>query len=390
MERPHSPPVIDRIRQRLPLLRSTGLWRERRMLDGPQGTVVNIDGREVINFSSNDYLGLANHPKLQEALAAGAKHYGVGSGASQLVCGYSDAHRCLEEKLCHHTGRDRALLFSSGYLANQAMVAALAGKSDQVIGDRLNHASLIDAALLSRARYRRYPHADVMALERMLETTGQQTLVTTDAVFSMDGDIAPLPAIVNACRQHNAMLAVDDAHGFAVLGERGGGTLEHFHLSQTEVPLLMATFGKALGTFGAFVAGDATLIEYLLQSARSLIYTTAPPPALVFATSAAIDLLQSESWRRQKLQHNIELFRRGAAEQGLALQSSVTAIQPLIVHDPGRAVTISNKLLEQGLLVAAIRPPTVPRDTSRLRIVLSAAHTETHITLLLDRLAEAL
>lgn len=360
------------------------------MLDGPQGAVVEIDGRSVINFSSNDYLGLANHPKLQEALADGIKRYGVGSGASQLVCGYSAAHCNLEEKLCRLTGRDRAILFSSGYLANQAMITALCGKGDRILGDRLNHASLVDAALLSRARFRRYPHADVAALERMLEAAGEQALVTTDAVFSMDGDIAPLPDIVSTCRRHNALLAVDDAHGFAVLGKNGGGTLEQFHLSQADVPLLMATFGKALGTFGAFVAGDAALIEYLQQTARSLIYTTAPPPALVYATAAAIDLLQTESWRRQKLQDNVVRFRSAAAERDLPVQPSVTAIQPLVVHDPERAVAVSENLLERGFLVAAIRPPTVPRGTSRLRIVLSAAHSESHIVQLLDGLAETL
>lgn len=390
MEQSYSPPFIISIKQQLQSLRSAGLWRFRRVLSGPQGAIVGIAGREVINFSSNDYLGLASHPGLQRALAEGAKRYGVGSGASQLVSGYSVAHQNLEEKICRFTGRDRALLFSSGYLANQAMITALAGKGDQVIADRLCHASLIDAALLSRARFRRYPHADVAAMRRMLAAVGVQAVVTTDAVFSMDGDMAPLPAVAAACAASGAMLAVDDAHGFGVLGEKGAGTLEHLGLAQADVPLLMATFGKALGTSGAFVAGDATLIEWILQTGRSLIYTTALPPALVHATSTAIDLLQTEAWRRRALQERIEQFCRGAEERGIQLQPSVTAIQPLIVGEPGRATAISAQLQKQGILVAAIRPPTVPRGTSRLRIVLSAAHTENHVTQLLDRLVEIL
>lgn len=388
MERLPGLPIIDSVRQRLQSIRSAGLWRFRRVLTGPQGAVVAIDNREVINFSSNDYLGLANHPQLKKALAKGAEQYGVGSGASQLVCGYTAAHRELEEKICEFTGRERALLFSSGYLANQAMISALAGKDDRIMGDRLNHASLIDAALLSRARFRRYPHVDVAAMQRLLAGNGRHTLVVTDAVFSMDGDIAPLPAMVTACEASGALLMVDDAHGFGVLGKTGAGTLEHFGLHQASVPLLMATFGKALGTFGAFVAGDATLIEYILQGGRSLIYTTAPPPALACATAVAIDLLQAEAWRREVLQERIDQFRRGAEERGLPIQSSGTAIQPLIVGDSDRAITISQQLQEQGILVAAIRPPTVPRGTSRLRIVLSAAHTANQVTHLLDRLAE--
>lgn len=372
-------------------LRQDGLFRERIVIESPQGARVQIGAREFLNFCSNDYLGLAADPRLAEAVHRGAIDFGTGSGASALICGRSRAHRELEENLAAFLGRERALLFSSGYLANLAIVSALLRGRDAIaLEDRLNHASLIDAAVLARARLKRYSHADPIALKALVSSSSCRQLVLTDAVFSMDGDKAPLTEIAKVCAESGALLVVDDAHGFGVLGSNGRGTLEEAGLEPEQAPLLMATFGKALGTAGAFVAGTALLIESLIQFARPYIYTTAPSPALAVATSAALRLVIAEPWRRNRLRDLIRHFRARASGLGIPMKDSCTAIQPLILGDSATAVAVSGRLFAKGVLVTAIRPPTVPRGSARLRITLSAAHSEEQIDLLLNALVESL
>ena len=366
------------------------LYRHRQVLESPQGVDVVVNGERYVNFSSNDYLGLASHPKVIEAFAASARKWGAGSGAAHLVSGHSLPHHALEEELAEFTGRARALLFSTGYMANLGAVSALLGRGDSVFEDRLNHASLIDAGILSRARLKRYGHADASELVTQLDATDSGSkLVVTDGVFSMDGDLAPLPELAQACQQKDAWLMVDDAHGIGVVGPHGRGSLEHFNLNTEAVPILVGTLGKAFGTFGAFVAGSETLIESLIQRARSYIYTTALPPAVAEATRASLRLIQTESWRREKLQQLVNRFRRGAIESGLPLMDSFTPIQPLLLGDTERALTVSQRLREQGFLISAIRPPTVPEGTARLRITISAEHEEAHVDRLLNALLTA-
>jgi 8-amino-7-oxononanoate synthase len=374
-------------KQKLAEREAQHLYRRRRTTEGPQGPLQRIDGRELLSFCSNDYLGLANHPEIVAAFKRGADAYGVGSGAAHLVNGHSRAHQALEEELAEFTQRPRALLFSTGYMANLGTVAALVGAGDAVFEDRLNHASLLDAGLLSRARLSRFDHGDVAALEsRLAASKAQEKLIVSDGVFSMDGDIAPLPELAAAARERGALLMVDDAHAIGVLGPQGRGSCAHFGLGSEEVPILMATLGKGVGTFGAFVAGSEELIEWLIQAARPYIFTTATPPALAAATRASLKLVQADEWRREKLATLIRRFRRGAGELGLELLSSDTPIQPLLIGDAGSAVALSKELERQGILISAIRPPTVPDGTARLRITLSAAHEEAHI----DRLLAAL
>lgn len=366
--------------------RAGGLYRRRLTLQSAQGPVVRVDGRQYLNFCSNDYLGLAAHPRVIEALDRAAAQYGVGSGASHLVCGHSAPHHELEEALADFTGRPRALLFSSGYMANTGILTALLERGDYVFQDRLNHASLLDGGLHSGARFQRFPHGDVAALEGKLAGCDGLKLVVVDGVFSMDGDTAPLAELSAACARHAAWLMVDDAHGFGVMGERGAGSTEAAGLDGSAVPVLMATLGKALGTAGAFVAGSELLIEAIIQRARTYIYTTALPPAIAAASLAALRLLDEESWRRHHLADLITRFRRGAAQLELPLMASSSAIQPLLVGDPDQAVQLSERLRAQGLLIGAIRPPTVPAGTSRLRITLSAAHSERQVDQLLEQL----
>ena len=359
---------------------AAGLYRNRRLLDGPQATTVRVDGRELLSFCSNDYLGLANDPRVIEALAAGAARYGAGSGASHLVSGHSRAHHELEEALAAFTGRARALLFGSGYAANLGVISALLGRGDAVFEDRLNHASLLDGGLLSGARFQRFLHNDAASLEaRLARSAARRKLVAVDGVFSMDGDEAPLAALAAASARHGALLYVDDAHGFGVLGGRGAGTLEKQGVGSAEVPLLMATLGKALGVAGAFVAGSEELVETLIQFARPYVYTTAMPPALAAAAAASLRIVREEPWRRAHLGGLIGRFRAGASALGLRLLPSATAIQPLLLGDAATALGWSERLLGRGLLVPAIRPPTVPAGQSRLRVTLSAAHTEAEV-----------
>ncbi|WP_027896182.1 8-amino-7-oxononanoate synthase [Zestomonas thermotolerans] len=374
---------------RLAERRAARLFRQRPLLDSPQGPEVVVDGQPLLAFCSNDYLGLANHPEVIRALRDGAERWGVGGGASHLVIGHSAPHHQLEEALAEFTGRPRALLFSTGYMANLAAVTALVGRGDTVLEDRLNHASLLDAGLLSGARFARYLHNDAASLAGLLAKAGGNTLVVTDGVFSMDGDLAGLPALAGECRKHGAWLMVDDAHGFGTLGAAGGGCVEHFGLGLDEVPVLVGTLGKAFGTAGAFVAGSEELIETLIQFARPYIYTTSQPPAVACATLKSLELLQGEHWRREHLQRLIDRFRSAAAEIGLALMDSPTPIQPILVGDSGRALRLAALLRERGLLVGAIRPPTVPAGTARLRVTLSATHSEAQLERLLEALAES-
>ncbi|MDT4291291.1 8-amino-7-oxononanoate synthase [Methylomonas sp. MO1] len=371
-------------------LEQDNLYRRRRVVDGPQGIMQNVDGRQLINFCSNDYLGLANHAEVAAAFKLGVDRYGVGSGSAHLICGHSAAHHALEEELAAFTGRERALLFSTGYMANLGVISALLGRSDTVLEDRLNHASLLDGGLLSRARFQRYRHADVQDLQAKLSNAVGKALVVSDGVFSMDGDLAPLPDMVALAEQHHAGLLIDDAHGFGVLGKNGGGIVEHFGLSQDDVPILIGTLGKAFGTFGAFVAGSDNFIEMLIQKARSYVFTTALPAAVAEATRASLRVLQAESWRREQVQNLISRFRQGAQQQGLRLMDSFTAIQPVLIGDSGQTVAASQRLLEQGFWVSAIRPPTVPAGSARLRITFSVNHTEQQIDALLEALAKAL
>jgi 8-amino-7-oxononanoate synthase len=377
----------DDLRERLADIERQGLYRRRKIMDTPQGVEVVIDGRRLVNFCSNDYLGLANHPDIVAALRYGAGLYGAGSGAAHLVCGHSRTHHALEEELAEFTGRERALLFSNGYMANLGVISALAGRGDTVFEDRLNHASLLDGALLSGARLKRYAHADPKALWSELAGCPSRTkLIVSDGVFSMDGDVAPVAELAEVARQQGAWLMIDDAHGLGVLGEKGQGTLDRFGLGQNDVPVLVGTLGKAFGTFGAFVAGGEELIEFLIQRARTYIYTTALPSAVAEATRAALRLVREESWRREHLGRLVARFRADAEQLGLRLMASRTPIQPVVLGANEGALRASQALLEAGFLVSAIRPPTVPAGTARLRITFTAAHTEAHVDRLLDAL----
>ena len=355
--------------------KSNGLYRHRLTLEGPQGTHVSIAGRKYLSFCSNDYLGLANHPELIEAVCEGAIRYGVGAGASHLIAGHHSSHHRLEEVLAYFTGFPRALLFSSGYMANAGVVTALVGHGDAVFTDRLNHASLNDAALLSRAKLTRYPHLDLAILEQRLAVSqAKRKLVMTDAVFSMDGDIAPVAKLLELCEKYDAWLLLDDAHGFGVLGQQGRGIVSHFNISSPRI-IYMATLGKAAGVSGAFVAGQAEIIKILIQYARSYIYTTATPPLLSHAVLKSLALIEREEWRRKKLMQLIGRLKRELQSLRWKLLLSVTPIQPVIIGESSEVLQISNALRERGFLIPAIRPPTVPQGSARLRISLSASHS---------------
>jgi 8-amino-7-oxononanoate synthase len=373
---------------RLAARRAEHLYRQRPLLQSPQGPEVIVDGKPLLAFCNNDYMGLANHPEVVAAWQAGAERWGVGGGASHLVIGHSTPHHALEEALAEFTGRPRALLFSNGYMANLGTVTALVGQGDTVLEDRLNHASLLDAGLLSGARFSRYLHNDSDSLASRLDKAVGDTLVVTDGVFSMDGDIADLPALAKAAKAKGAWLMVDDAHGFGPLGANGGGIVEHFGLGIDEVPVLIGTLGKSFGTAGAFVAGSEELIETLIQFARPYIYTTSQPPALACATLKSLELLRTEHWRREHLTALIKQFRAGAQALGLQLMDSFTPIQPILIGDSGRALRLSQMLRDRGLMVTAIRPPTVPAGSARLRVTLSAAHSEAQVQLLLQALEQ--
>lgn len=367
-----------------------GLFRHRHLLESPQGCHIRVDGRDMLSFCSNDYLNLANDPRVVAAAQAALAESGLGGGASHLVSGHHQLHHQLEVELAAFTGRQRALCFSTGYMANLGVISALLDRHSLVLQDRLNHASLLDAGKLSGARLQRYLHNDMQSLSERLEAAGQReqrVLVVTDGVFSMDGDIAPLPQMASLCQQHNALLMVDDAHGFGVLGQQGGGCAEEFDLNQQQLPVLIGTFGKAFGTTGAFVAGSEAMIETLVQFARTYIYTTAMPPAMAAATSASLGILLEEQWRRQHLVGLINRFRREALALGFALMPSTTPIQPLLIGRASAAKDLSERLFAAGILIPAIRPPTVPEGSSRLRVTFSAGHSEDDLDRLLEVLA---
>ncbi len=441
--------MLSDLHQALASIDQKGLRRRRRTLDSAQTAHVVVDGKPYVAFCSNDYLGLANHPELIAAAQAGAAQYGVGAGASHLVLGHTRAHEQLEEQLAAFVHLPRALLFSTGYMANMGVVTALVGREDAVFADRLNHASLNDACLLARAQFKRYAHNDLAQLERLLVATpARRKLIVADAVFSMDGDLAPVPELLALAERYDAWLMLDDAHGFGVLGANGRGVLEHFGLHNSRV-IYMATLGKAAGVFGAFVAGEAVLIETLMQCARTYIYTTAMPPMLACAVSRSLLLMAAGGVLRARLSENISQLKQLVTESSVCaaqltpslipspspggrreisgspaksiaragmnpspsgrgagvregfelpilvklldhwhLLPSQTAIQPLIIGNNAEAVNVANKLAERGVLVPAIRPPTVPQGTARLRISLSAAHTPDDVRVLCDALAD--
>ncbi len=370
---------IEQLRKQQLVRKKAGLFRSRVMLNGPQETHVSIDGQDFLAFCSNDYLGLANHPALIEAAVDGAQRYGVGAGASHLISGHGIAHHKLEEALARFVGFPRALLFSTGYMANIGVVTALLGRGDAIFADKLNHASLNEAALLSRAKLIRYPHADLSVLEKRLAASkAKLKLVMTDAVFSMDGDVAPVDELLALCEEHNALLLLDDAHGFGVLGKQGRGVLSSFEHCNMQSPniIYMATLGKAAGVFGAFVAAQPEVIEAFIQYARSYIYTTATPALLSHTLLKSLALIEQEEWRREQLRKLIAQLKSELQSLRWQLLPSNTPIQPLIVGESEAAVQISKALHEQGILVPAIRPPTVPEGMARMRISLSALHSE--------------
>jgi 8-amino-7-oxononanoate synthase len=386
------PDARDRLAANLAALERTGRARGRRVVEArePGGVHLKVAGRDCLAFCSNDYLGLANHPGVVDAFCQAARTWGVGSGASHLICGHTTEHHALEDELADLVGRPRALLFSTGYMANLAIGATFAGRGDWVLEDRLNHASLLDAGLASGARFTRYAHADVAALRARLarRPAGATALVLSDGVFSMDGTVAPLRELAATCTTAGADLCIDDAHGFGVLGANGAGCVEDAGLGPEAVPLLMCTLGKAAGTFGAFVAGPAQHIENLLQRARTYIYTTALPPAVAAATRAALRVMRAEPWRRQQVLQHALRFRAQASRLGLQTMPSGTPIQPLVLGSEAAAIAASAALYERGFWVPAIRPPTVPAGTSRLRFTFSAAHSTDDVDRLLDVLTD--
>ena len=367
------------------------LYRHRTNVASGCDSVLQVEGKSLVNFCSNDYLGLAGHPDIAAALKSAIDQYGTGSGASHLISGHSTAHQQLEEQLAEFTGRPRALLFSTGYMANMGVINALVGRHDLVLEDQLNHASLLDGGHLSRADYKRYKHNNMQQLDYLLEqSTASRKLIVTDGVFSMDGDLAPLPEMSALAAQHSGWLMVDDAHGMGVLGATGGGIVEQQGLTVEQVPVLMGTLGKSFGTFGAFIAGSEALIDTLIQFARTYIYTTALPPAIACASSASLQIVRREHWRREHLQSLIQRFRAGAEQLGLQLMDSQTPIQPVLINNDQRVMEINQQLRSKGFMVGAIRPPTVPAGSGRLRITLSANHSNQQIDQLLDALEACL
>ncbi|GAB2881303.1 8-amino-7-oxononanoate synthase [Uliginosibacterium flavum] len=368
-------PAHQALQQQLAELDARALTRRRRVQSRPCGPATLSDGKPLLAFTSNDYLGLANAPELIAAAQEAVARWGVGSGASALVSGHTEAHEALDHALARFVGCQAALSFSTGYLANLAVMPALLGRGDAIFADRLNHASLVDGALLSRAQLLRYTHLDLVMLEKQLAASkAKRKLIVTDSVFSMDGDTAPLPALLALAERYDAWLLVDDAHGFGVLGPQGRGALAEAQLSSPRL-ILMATLGKAAGVAGAFVAGSQTLIDWLLQTARPYIFTTAPPPMLAATLLRALGLVEHGDARREHLQAMITALQAGLADTRWQLQSSRTAIQPILIGDNALTLRVAQQLEALGIQVPAIRPPTVPQGTSRLRISLSAAHS---------------
>lgn len=371
--------------------KAAGRYRQPRLRLGEQGVNITVDGRAMLSFCSNDYLGLAAHPDIKQAFKQAIDKEGVGSGAAHLLTGHSHYHQALEEALAAFAGQPRVLLFSTGYMANLGVIDGLLNRGDAVIQDKLNHASLLDGGRLTDAQQLRYPHADMALLHKRLHNaaTAKHRMIVSDGVFSMDGDIAPLPEMMALADQHRAAVLIDDAHGFGTIGKGGRGTVSHFNIAADKAPIQVGTLGKAFGTGGAFVAADETVIETLVQQARSFVYTTAQPPAVAAATLASLKLVENEDWRREHLQALIQQFRKGADQLGLDLMPSQTPIQPVLIGDDKKALGIGKALEQQGILVGVIRPPTVPKNTARLRITFSAAHSEKDVEKLLNALEQA-
>lgn len=378
---------LEEIHLQLKQLGDSQSLRTRRTLKGPQGVQVTLDDKDYLSFCSNDYLGLASDPRVIAAAADALHRYGVGSGASQMISGYSQQHASFEQELASFLGVERVLLFSSGYLANLGVVSALSTRHSTVFSDRLNHASLIDAAKLSAAKHQRYQHRDHQGLSRLLQKSdATNKLILSDGVFSMEGSIAPLAELIALKKEHQALLLIDDAHGLGVLGKKGLGSSEQLQVDPQDIDLLIGTFGKAFGSSGAFVAGRHDLLEYVMQKARSLIYTTAPPAALIAACAESLDIIQNEPTRRERLQHNIAYYRKQIKSLQQPSLDSISAIQSIVLGDNETVIRISQQLATAGILVLPIRPPTVPANSARLRITLSSEHSKADI----DRLITAL
>ena len=366
--------------------KQNNLYRSRKMLQSKQDVLQTVNGKQVLAFCSNDYLGLASHSSLEVAFSQAAKQYGLGSGSSHLVNGHHQLHENLERQLAQFFGYEACLTYSTGYMANVGILDAICDKNTTLYQDKLNHASLIDGALLSSSKLKRYPHNEYEKLENWLSADDGQAMIATDAVFSMDGDMADLPKLAGLAKKHNSLLMIDDAHGVGVLGDQGRGCANHFGLTDKDVPIMMGTLGKAFGCSGAFVLASQEIIDYLINFSRTYIYTTAVPPALAFASSTALELVKNADAQRSNLQNLIALFKKSAQELGLVLWPSDTAIQPIMIGDSEKAMKISNLLLGQGILLTAIREPTVPKNTARLRVTLSASHSEQDVLKLIEAL----
>ena len=381
--------MLNALQKELDQRKADGLLRQRRLLDSPQAEHIVTNDKKYLSFCSNDYLGLANHPALIAAMQAAAGDSGVGSGASNLITGHHRYHDNLEKQLAKFVQMPAALVFSTGYMANIGVLGALVGRGDAIFADKLNHACLNDGGYYSMAEFKRFAHNDVTALEKLLKASkAKYKLIAVDAVFSMDGDIAPIPDYLRLCEQYDAYLYVDDAHGFGVLGEHGKGSLSHFNLASPRI-IYMATLGKAAGVAGAFVAGEQVVIDYLIQTAKSYVYSTPAPPALSATLSASINLIEKGDDLRTHLQHLIATLKANLSLQTWQLLPSNTAVQPLIVGSNQAVLALSEHLQKQGILVPAIRPPTVPVNTGRLRISLSAAHTESDVIQLAKAINQA-
>ena len=381
--------MLNALQKELDQRKADGLLRQRRLLDSPQAEHIVANDKKYLSFCSNDYLGLANHPALIAAMQAAAGDSGVGSGASNLITGHHRYHDELEKKLAKFVQMPAALIFSTGYMANIGVISALMGRNDAVFADKLNHACLNEGAYLSRAQFHRFAHNDVAALEKLLQnSTAKHKLIAADAVFSMDGDIAPIPEYLQLCEQYDAYLYVDDAHGFGVLGKHGKGSLSHYNLKSPRI-IYMATLGKAAGVAGAFVAGEQVVIDYLIQKANSYVYSTPAPPALSATLSASINLIEQGDDLRAHLQHLIATLKANLKLKTWQLMPSDTAVQPLVVGSNKAAVGLSEYLQKYGILVPAIRPPTVPVNTARLRISLSAAHSVKDVVKLAQAINQA-
>ena len=381
--------MLQALKAELEQRQEQGLMRQRRLLDSPQAEHIVADAGQYLSFCSNDYLGLANRPELIAAMQQAAADSGVGSGASNLITGHHRYHDTLEKQLAVFVQMPAALLFSTGYMANIGVLGALAGRGDAIFADKLNHACLNDGGYYSMAEFKRFAHNDVQALEKLLKpSTAKRKIIAADAVFSMDGDIAPIPEYLKLCEQYDAYLYMDDAHGFGVLGKHGSGTLSHFGLKSPRI-IMMATLGKAAGVAGAFVAGEQVVIDYLIQTAKSYVYSTPAPPALSATLSASLKLIEHGDDLRAHLQHLIMTLKQHLHLKKWELMPSETAIQPLLIGGNHEALQVSAYLQRYGILVPAIRPPTVPANTARLRISLSAAHKMQDVIKLADMLNQA-